>query len=94
MSAEASRQVEIVNIKGLHARASRKFAEMATTFQSKIVVRREGDPTTAAGTSLMDLMMLGAGIGSTIYLSAEGPDAEAALDALCGLVSSRFGESE
>lgn len=92
MSALARRHAEIVNIKGLHARASRKFAELAMTFESKITVSKDGE--SAAATSLMDLMMLGAGIGSTIELEADGPDAEAALEALCALVQARFGEGE
>jgi phosphocarrier protein HPr len=86
------RTLEIVNIRGLHARASRKMAELALTFQSRILVRKDDDEADA--TSLMDLMMLGAGIGSFIELRAEGADAQAAIDALAVLVADKFGEGE
>jgi phosphocarrier protein len=82
----------IVNKKGLHARASRKFAELALTFEAAIVVRKEED--SADGRSLLDLMMLGAGIGSDISVEASGPDALAALDALSALVADKFGEGD
>jgi phosphocarrier protein len=82
----------IVNKKGLHARASRKFAELAWTFEAAIVVRKEED--SADGRSLLDLMMLGAGIGSDISVEASGPDALAALDALSALVADKFGEGD
>jgi phosphocarrier protein len=86
-----TRSAEIVNQKGLHARASRKFAEIAVAFPDvKIVVSKDGE--SALGHSLMDLMMLGAGIGSVIEISAEGEQAEAAVAALCALVADRFGE--
>lgn len=89
----AARQtVEIVNMRGLHARASRKMAELALTFQSRITVRKDDDEADA--TSLMDLMMLGAGIGSTIELAAEGVDAEPAIAAIAALVADKFGEGE
>ena len=84
--------LEIVNIRGLHARASRKMAELALTFQSRIVVRKDDEEADA--TSLMDLMMLGAGIGSEITVSAEGADEAAAIAAISQLVSDRFGEGE
>ena len=87
-----ARSVEIVNIRGLHARASRKMAELALKFQSRILVRKDEDEADA--TSLMDLMMLGAGIGSTIDIIAEGADAEIAIAALAELVADRFGEGE
>jgi phosphocarrier protein len=86
-----TRSAEIVNQKGLHARASRKFAEIAVAFPDvKIVVSKDGE--SALGHSLMDLMMLGAGIGSVIEISAEGEQAAAAVAALCALVADRFGE--
>lgn len=90
-SGVVTRSAEIVNQKGLHARASRKFAEVAVGFPDvKIVVSKDGE--SALGHSLMDLMMLGAGIGSVIEISAEGEQAEAAVEALCALVAGRFGE--
>jgi phosphocarrier protein len=92
MSAPVERSMRIVNQRGLHARASRKFAELCLTFQSRVTVTREDE--SADGTSLMDLMMLGAGIGADIHVRAEGPDAAAAIDALDALVADKFGEGE
>lgn len=85
-----SRTVEIVNERGLHARASAKFVKMASSFDAEVTVSREGASVDAR--SIMGLMMLAAGIGSTIDISAEGPEAEAALEALCELVANRFDE--
>jgi phosphocarrier protein len=83
--------VDIVNQKGLHARASRKFAELAVRFpHARVTVSKDGE--TALGHSLMDLMMLGAGIGSAIEICAEGPQAADAVAALAALVADRFGE--
>jgi len=87
------RSVEIVNVRGLHARASRKLAELALKYDTTtIVVRRADDEADAR--SLMDLMMLGAGIGSTIDIEADGPDAAVAIDAIAALVADKFGEGE
>jgi phosphocarrier protein len=87
------RTVAIVNVRGLHARASRKLAELALTYDATtIIVRREDEEADAR--SLMDLMMLGAGVGSTVELDAEGPEAEAALNAIEALISSKFHEGE
>ena len=86
----ATRSVEVVNKRGLHARASAKFVKLASDFDAEITVTRDGQSVDAR--SIMGLMMLGAGPGATLELSAEGPDAEAALDALCELVSCRFEE--
>lgn len=86
------RTLTISNVRGLHARASRKLAETALRYDAQIVVRREGEE--ADGTSLMDLMMLGAGIGSEIEVEARGPQAEAALEAIAALVADKFGEGE
>ena len=87
-----SRTLQIVNQRGLHARASRKLAELALAYEARIVVRREDEEADA--TSLMDLMMLGAGIGCDIEVLAEGPQAEEALDAIARLVGDKFGEGE
>lgn len=87
-----SRTLLIVNQRGLHARASRKLAELALAYDAQVNVTREGE--TADATSLMDLMMLGAGVGCEIEVSAEGPQAEEALDAIARLVENRFGEGE
>lgn len=86
------RSLEIVNLRGLHARASRKLAELALTFDARITVRKDDDEADA--TSLMDLMMLGAGIGSFVLVEAEGPDAERALEAIAALIADKFGEGE
>ncbi|MDZ4776290.1 MAG: HPr family phosphocarrier protein [Alphaproteobacteria bacterium] len=82
----------IVNQRGLHARASRKLAELALAYDATIRVRREDEEADA--TSLMDLMMLGAGIGTEIEVIAEGPQAEAALDAIERLVADKFSEGD
>ena len=86
------REVEIVNKKGLHARASAKFVQTAEQFSAAITVTRGGE--NVGGTSIMGLMMLAAGPGSHITIRAAGNDAAAAVDALCALVSARFGEEE
>ncbi len=88
----ATRTVEIVNKRGLHARASAKFVKLAADFDAEVTVTRDGQSVDAR--SIMGLMMLGAGIGSMLELSAEGPEASQALDALCALVSNRFEEEE
>ena len=85
-----SRMLPIVNTKGLHARASAKFVQCAAKFEAQVTVSKDG--SSVAGTSIMGLMMLGAGIGSEISISATGPQAEAALDALQALVAGKFGE--
>ncbi|MEY4255570.1 MAG: hypothetical protein RLZZ141_797 [Pseudomonadota bacterium] len=85
-----SRTVEIINERGLHARASAKFVKVASGFDAEIMVSREGQTVDAR--SIMGLMMLAAGIGSTIDIAAEGPEAEAALDALGALIANRFDE--
>jgi phosphocarrier protein HPr len=87
------RTLRIVNMRGLHARASRKLAELALSYEdTQIVVRREDEEADAR--SLMDLMMLGAGVGSDVEVEAEGPDAQAALDAIEALVTAKFHEGE
>ncbi|MGE3301528.1 MAG: HPr family phosphocarrier protein [Hyphomonadaceae bacterium] len=86
------RTLEIVNPRGLHARASRKLAELALRYDAQILVRREDGEADA--TSLMDLMMLGAGLGSEIEVSAQGPDREAAVEAIAVLVADGFGERD
>lgn len=82
--------VTIVNRKGLHARASARFVKCADTFQANITVTRDGQ--TVGGTSIMGLMMLAAGPGSTLHITAEGPDGPEALEALVELVEAGFGE--
>ncbi|MBW8618867.1 MAG: HPr family phosphocarrier protein [Hyphomicrobiales bacterium] len=86
------RDVEIINKKGLHARATAKFVQCADSFKADITVTRSGE--TVGGTSIMGILTLGAGIGSTITLAAKGEDAEVAITALVTLVADRFGEDE
>jgi phosphocarrier protein HPr len=87
-----SRDMPIVNKKGLHARATAKFVQCVEKFDSEIHVTRCGE--TVGGESIMGILTLGAGIGSTITVHARGEDAEAALDAIAALVANRFGEEE
>jgi phosphocarrier protein len=82
--------VEIVNERGLHARASAKFVKTASQFDAEVLVSREGQTVDAR--SIMGLMMLAAGIGSTIDISATGPEAAEAVEALVRLVADRFDE--
>jgi phosphocarrier protein HPr len=91
-AAPVVREVEIVNKKGLHARASAKFVQTAEQFDAEVTVTRGHE--SVGGTSIMGLMMLSAAPGTRIAISASGPDAEAAVDALCALISSRFGEDD
>lgn len=92
MSAEGPlvRQATIVNQRGLHARATAKLVRLAETFDARIEVSR--DDMTVSGTSILGLMLLAAGIGTVLTLKAEGPQAEAALDALCDLIARGFDE--
>ena len=86
----AERTVEIINKRGLHARASAKFVKLAADFDAEVTVSRDGQTVDAR--SIMGLMMLGAGPGSLLELKADGPEAAAALDALAELVSAKFDE--
>ena len=86
----ASRTVEMLNKRGLHARASAKFVTLAAAQSAEIEVEKDG--SRVCGTSIMGLMMLGAAMGDTIIIHAEGEGADAAIEALAGLVADRFGE--
>ena len=86
------REMLITNKKGLHARASAKFVQCAENFDAEIKVTRCGE--TVNGTSIMGLLTLGAGIGKTITVSAAGPQAAEAIEAIAALLASRFGEGE
>lgn len=90
MSEAVRADMAICNQRGLHARASAKFVKTASEFESEIHVSKDG--TTVDARSIMGLLMLGAGIGSSIEVSATGPDAEAAMAALTDLVARRFDE--
>ena len=85
-----SRSVEIINERGLHARASAKFVKLASSFDAEIQVSK--DDNTVDARSIMGLMMLAAGIGSHIAIKAEGAEAVAAVEALADLVENRFEE--
>ena len=87
-----TRELPIVNRKGLHARATAKFVQCVDGFEADVTVSRGGE--TVGGQSIMGILTLGAGKGSTIEVSATGRDAEAVLAALAALVASRFGEDE
>ncbi len=86
------RDLTIVNKKGLHARAAAKFVQCAERYEATVTVTR--DQHSVGGTSIMGLMMLAAGMGSTIRVATVGADAEAAIAALSALVADRFGEGE
>ena len=92
MSESVQRTVEIVNKRGLHARASAKFVKLAAGFDAEVRVTKEGHTVDAR--SIMGLMMLAAGPGSFIDIEAEGAEAPAAIDALASLVADRFQEDE
>jgi len=85
-----ARTLTIVNSKGLHARASAKFVQCAAKFDARVTVTKDG--SRVSGTSIMGLMMLGAGIGSDVSIAATGRQAREALEALATLIASKFGE--
>lgn len=90
MSGPVIQDMEIVNEKGLHARASAKFVETVEQFDATAIVRRDG--LDASGDSIMGLLMLAASKGSSIEVETRGAQAEALAVALAQLVASRFGE--
>jgi phosphocarrier protein len=85
-----SREVQITNQRGLHARASAKFVNLASQIDAKIDVEKDGNRV--CGTSIMGLMMLGAAMGDTVIIHVEGENADQALEQLVELVEDRFGE--
>jgi phosphocarrier protein HPr len=87
-----SRDLPIINRKGLHARATAKFVQCVEGFEAEVTVTRGGE--TVGGQSIMGILTLGAGKGTTITVSATGPEAAAAVEALAALVANRFGEDE
>jgi phosphocarrier protein len=89
-SGAVSREIPIINKRGLHARASAKFVQMVERFNAEVWVTRGSE--TVGGTSIMGLMMLSAGPGTSIVVSAIGPEAQAAVDAISELVASKFNE--
>ena len=85
-----SREVAITNQRGLHARASAKFVNLACGLDAQIEVEKDGNRV--CGTSIMGLMMLGAAMGDSIVIHVEGDDAEGILQKLVTLVETGFGE--
>ncbi|MGA3064417.1 MAG: HPr family phosphocarrier protein [Methylocystis sp.] len=92
VGAKLSRELTIVNMKGLHARATAKFVQCCDRFDAIVTVTK--DDETVGGSSIMGILTLGAAKGSSILVTASGPDAQAVLDALAELVANRFGEEE
>jgi phosphocarrier protein len=89
---EASRNIEIVNKLGMHARAAAKFVKLASSFESDIDIQKDSRRVNAK--SIMGVMMLAANKGSTVTIHANGEDAEKCLDALEQLIKDRFEEEE
>ena len=88
----AMRRLRIVNVKGLHARASAKLVELVERFDASAIIRANGEQ--ASGDSIMGLLMLAAAMGTEIEVETSGREAEALLDAITALVASRFGEDD
>lgn len=92
MTTPVVRELAITNKRGLHARASAKFVQCVERFEANVTVTRNAE--TVGGNSIMGLMMLAAGPGTSVTVSATGPDAAEAIAALTSLVDSKFGEEE
>lgn len=90
MSDEVTRELRIINEKGLHARASAKFVETVERFDARALVEKDGEQV--SGDSIMGLLMLVAPCGSSISVTTRGPQAAELADALESLLASRFGE--
>ena len=90
MSLTASARCEILNKRGLHARAAAKFVKLAGQFGAELRVTKGA--TTVSGLSIMGLMMLAAAPGCCVDISAEGEDAQAAVDAVAALIAAKFDE--
>ena len=86
------RELQIVNRKGLHARATAKLVQCIDGFDCEVLISRGSE--TVSGESIMGILTLGAGIGTSITVAVKGPEAESALEAITGLVAGRFGEEE
>lgn len=87
-----NKEITIVNKLGLHARAAAKFVSLASGFESEIMLKRNGKCVN--GKSIMGVMMLAAGCGTTIELSANGNDENRAINELEALIEDRFGEEQ
>jgi phosphocarrier protein HPr len=92
MSEPVSRELPVINMRGLHARASAKFVKTVESFEANVTVSKDG--AEVGGTSIMGLMMLNAGPGSSIHVSATGAQAAEVLNALDALLADRFQEGE
>ena len=88
----AARRLRILNIKGLHARASARLVEVVEAHDAQATVSKDGMST--SGDSIMGLLMLGAGIGSEIEVETDGPEAGALMEAIAALVGDKFGEED
>jgi phosphocarrier protein HPr len=86
------RELLILNRRGLHARATAKLVQCIESFAAEVTVSRCGE--TVGGTSIMGILTLGAGVGSTIVLTAKGREAAEVLDAVAALVAEKFGEDD
>ena len=87
-----TRELPIINKLGLHARAAAKLVKLSSTFQSSIDIEKDGQRVNSK--SIMGVMMLAASCGTTVTISAEGDDAEAAIEAITELINNRFDEEE
>jgi phosphocarrier protein len=90
VAAPISRELAIVNQRGLHARASAKFVQTVNRYDARVTVEKDG--VSVGGTSIMGLMMLAASPGCCIRVTASGAQARDVMDALEGLIADRFGE--
>jgi phosphotransferase system HPr (HPr) family protein len=86
----AKKEFTIINKLGIHARPAAQFVKLANRFEADIFVEKDGEEVD--GKSIMGLMMLAAGHGSVILVSADGPDAESAMDAIGDLIARKFEE--
>lgn len=84
--------IEVTNKLGLHARASAKLTQLASSFESEVFLSRNGRRVNAK--SIMGVMMLAAGMGTEIEIDADGADEQQAVEALRGLIEAKFGEGE
>ena len=89
---DALRSCEIINRLGIHARAAAALVKLAERFEADVVLEKDGQR--ARATSVLELLMLCGQVGSTVTVSATGPDAEEAVDAVDALIKDRFGEGE
>jgi len=87
-----SRELNIINKLGLHARAAAKLVKLSSSFASNIDIEKDGQRVNCK--SIMGVMMLAASCGTVINLRAEGPDEAQAVDAICELIQNRFDEEE